>query len=59
MDILSTTGVADYLALKQVQLKSQVNVKMLKTANEIANQQAQQLIELIEGAKGGNINIRA
>ncbi len=59
MDVLATTGVSDYLALKQLNLKAQVNVRVLKSADDVARQQAQQLLELLEPGKGANINIRA
>ncbi len=53
-------GVGDYLALKQLNTQVQVSTKVLRTANDTAKQQAEQLIDVLtQGIKGGRINIKA
>ncbi len=57
---VSGVGVRDYMALKQVALENQVNIRLLKKTDDIVKQQAQQLLDIITNSNvGRNINVRA
>ena len=57
---MQVSGVDGYLALKQVELQAQINTKLVKSANDVVKQQAQQVLELISNANVGRyINVRA
>ncbi len=57
---MQVSGVDGYLALKQVELQVQINTKLVKSANDVVKQQAQQVLELISSANVGRyINVRA
>ncbi len=57
---MQVSGVDGYFALKQVELQAQINTKLVKSANDVVKQQAQQVLELISNANVGRyINVRA
>ena len=57
---VSGVGVRDYMALKQVALENQINLRLLKKTDDIVKQQAQQLLDILTNSNvGRNINVRA